>query len=341
MKFDEKFETVINYIFNSEGGYSNNKYDKGGSTNYGVTQSTYNSWRKKNGLSENDVKNLTKDEAKKLYYEEFWKPSGASNKEDLREGYILFDTAVNSGPSTAKKLFEQSGGNIYDFLENRRLYYSDIIKKDPSQKVFQDGWINRLNDVESNMNEIVNQRIYIPPYSNNITPFDKDYKGVLKKIDNTNSTDMKNKKNKYQYLLNKSNITTGEASSVENTNFPFTVDEIGNMTTEEFLLNEDEIFKQLKEGQIVPKEQESKNFGNYTNPISGDNKIFTREEIGSMKPDEYNSKEKEIFAQMNSSIGIPRERELKHAATTGDGVIYVHAYTRSEGTEVKGYYRSK
>ena len=60
-----------------------------------------------------------------------------------------------------------------------------------------------------------------------------------------------------------------------------------------------------------------------------------------MKPDEYNSKEKEIFAQMNSSIGIPRERELKHAATTGDGVIYVHSYTRSDGTEVKGYYRSK
>ena len=43
---------------------------------------------------------------------------------------------------------------------------------------------------------------------------------------------------------------------------------------------------------------------------------------------------------MNSPIGIPTEGELKNAASSGGGVVFVNGYTRSDGVEVKSYYRS-
>ena len=38
------FETALLFVLKWEGGYVNNKYDKGGATNYGITQNTYNNW---------------------------------------------------------------------------------------------------------------------------------------------------------------------------------------------------------------------------------------------------------------------------------------------------------
>lgn len=54
-----------------------------------------------------------------------------------------------------------------------------------------------------------------------------------------------------------------------------------------------------------------------------------------MSTDEYSQNEAAIFAQMNS-IGIPTNSELSHAG----GTIYVEPYVRSDGTPVRGYYRS-
>lgn len=84
--------------------------------------------------------------------------------------------------------------------------------------------------------------------------------------------------------------------------------------------------------------QENK-FSNYSNPINGSPKIYTRESIGDMTTDEYLSAEKEINAQLNS-IGIPNNAEMQSYSASGD-VVYVNAYTRSDGTDVKSYYRAK
>ncbi len=55
MKYDKNFETVMDYVFKSEGGFSDRKNDLGGRTDKGVTQTTYNAWRKKKGLAPKDV----------------------------------------------------------------------------------------------------------------------------------------------------------------------------------------------------------------------------------------------------------------------------------------------
>ena len=214
MKYDNNFEKIMDYVFNSEGGYVNHKHDRGGATNYGVTQTTYNSWRKQKGLPIEDVKNITKDEAKKLYYEEFWKGTGAS------------DTSVICGPYNAKIMYKKSGGNIYKFLKERAKFHNIDIDKNPNQKEFKEGWFNRLKDLENNMNDIVNKGYYIPTYQNEITPFDKEYKGNLKKIDTGKLSKIKiqSLRNKYLYLQNKNNennkepgTTTGQAAPISNT----------------------------------------------------------------------------------------------------------------------------
>jgi len=81
---------------------------------------------------------------------------------------------------------------------------------------------------------------------------------------------------------------------------------------------------------------------NYKNPLTGNNRIFTREEINAMTPGEFTEHEKEIMAQVKAMNGkMPTNNDLRREAITGGGVVYVNSYTRSDGTVVKGYYRSR
>ena len=75
---------------------------------------------------------------------------------------------------------------------------------------------------------------------------------------------------------------------------------------------------------------------NFINAITNDNRVYTAEDIGVMTGKEFMENEKAIDYQM-ANLGIPRESEL----TGNPDVVYVHAYTRDDGTEVKAHYRSK
>gem|GEM_PF-5567295 len=79
------------------------------------------------------------------------------------------------------------------------------------------------------------------------------------------------------------------------------------------------------------------NYAGYINPElkNQPGRIFTREEIKVMKPDDYRENEKAIYHQMNS-IGIPSKHELENSS----GVVHVKAYTKSDGTDVREHYRS-
>lgn len=70
------------------------------------------------------------------------------------------------------------------------------------------------------------------------------------------------------------------------------------------------------------------------------NRIYTREDIGEMTSDEYSANEKSIMEQLNT-YGIPTRGDMERAYLTGPDRVYVRPYTRSDGTEVRGYYRSK
>lgn len=100
MNFDESFEKLIGH----EGGYSNDENDPGGETKFGISKRAY--------PAEN-IRNLTLDRAKEIYYKDYWGPAGCEAvPEAIR--FDLFDTAVNSGVRTAIKLLQRAVGETDD-----------------------------------------------------------------------------------------------------------------------------------------------------------------------------------------------------------------------------------
>ena len=123
-----------------------------------------------------------------------------------------------------------------------------------------------------------------------------------------------------------------------NGNQILTPQDIGEMTPDEFQENVPIIERQLKEGLIKPQAHQV-DYSGYVNPETGDGKIFSREVISQMSGDEYTGNEPAVMAQLKT-IGIPYESDLALAGMSGRGVVYVKSYTRSDGTEVRGYWRS-
>ena len=77
-------------------------------------------------------------------------------------------------------------------------------------------------------------------------------------------------------------------------------------------------------------------YKNYRNSYTNEDKIYSKKNIADMSVREAFSRKDEIMAQHNS-IGIPSEGELK----SSPNAVWVDAYTRDDGTEVKGYWRSR
>ena len=61
-----KFEDIINDVFEKEGGYVNDPKDPGGETKYGIS---------KRAFPNVDIKSITKEDAKKIYMDNYWTPS--------------------------------------------------------------------------------------------------------------------------------------------------------------------------------------------------------------------------------------------------------------------------
>ena len=57
------YQTAFDKVIGHEGGYVNHPSDPGGETKYGISKNTY---------SDLDIKNLTKDEARQLYRNDYW-----------------------------------------------------------------------------------------------------------------------------------------------------------------------------------------------------------------------------------------------------------------------------
>lgn len=213
--YSKKFYTLLDYVFADEGGYNNIKDDRGGPTNFGVSQVAMNEYTRKRNLPFKSVKTLTKDEATKVLYEDYYLISGADKQQDIRDAYILFDTAVNFHPVTSKIMFKQASGNFYKMLEIRFKEHIKEVEKDPRQQKFEQGWIDRVKRIEKRADELIRDPEYKPDYSDDVTPFDDDYSGGLKNPDISDPVKRESLKNKYQYLLNKNGKATGFAADVD------------------------------------------------------------------------------------------------------------------------------
>lgn len=170
---DSLFYATIPIILHYEGGYVNDKFDRGGETNMGITQKFLDTYKKKAGVNVDNVKNLTKSDAVKLYKAE-WDSRGFGLLDNENVMKLTYDFSVNSGPGTAirslQKVLNKKGYNLKEDgyigdktnqavnsvdekwlkteLQKSRAEHCDgIVDRNPEQKRFINGWFNRINDI--------------------------------------------------------------------------------------------------------------------------------------------------------------------------------------------------
>ncbi|MBT9168595.1 MAG: hypothetical protein DDT22_00247 [candidate division WS2 bacterium] len=129
----ENFEKAFAFIIKVEGGYVNNPVDPGGETKYGISKKAYPNL---------DIKNLTLEDVKKIYYRDYWQKA-ACDELAYPWDIIIFDTGVNCGVRTALRL-KSSSTNIESYLLLRIEYHKKITVRNPKLLTFIIGWINRI-----------------------------------------------------------------------------------------------------------------------------------------------------------------------------------------------------
>ena len=161
-----RFNDCLTFTLQQEGGYTDNPADHGGATDYGITQGTYDNYRRTAGMPLQPVNSITFSEVQTIYQSNFWNPAECSILEQPVD-LCVFDTAVNCGPSRAIKMLQQAVGVTQDgligpatvsatngmagvavatqFCDEREQYYRQLVAQQPSQGIFLNGWINRVN----------------------------------------------------------------------------------------------------------------------------------------------------------------------------------------------------
>lgn len=110
----ETYTLSLTEVLKSEGGYVNHPADPGGATNKGITQATYDSYRRSKGLiTRKTVKLIADSEVADIYKSRYW---DAVKGDELPAGldYAVFDYAVNSGPQKAIKSLQKALGLTAD-----------------------------------------------------------------------------------------------------------------------------------------------------------------------------------------------------------------------------------
>lgn len=166
----DRFHECLTVILNNEGGLSNNPRDTGGMTNFGVTQSVYDDFRIASGLPQQPVSGITLAEATSIYYSNYWLPSRCSAL-PAPVDLCMFDAAVNSGVGRAAKWLQQAVSVTQDgsigpatlaavsstdtvilcgkYCTEREAFVRSVVAANPSQKIFLNGWLNRINHIRS------------------------------------------------------------------------------------------------------------------------------------------------------------------------------------------------
>ena len=180
-----KFNSVIGHSFDFEGGYSNNRHDRGGETNYGITNIFMEQYKKAlPGGKAKPIKDITKEDAYNMY-NAMWNQHNLGYIKDKGIATLLNDYMINSnewkvaarvqeilnkkghkikvdrivGPKTLEAINNtDKEWLIEEILIDRYNNYREQVKYRPTQETFYKGWINRLNKIA----EIVGSRTRFP-----------------------------------------------------------------------------------------------------------------------------------------------------------------------------------
>lgn len=161
---DQLFQLFMERVALSEGGYVNDPNDRGGATNKGITQRTYDAWNRSHNLPLKDVKFITRQEAYAIYKKNYFDNANiyeiATGKNggtgDIELAFYVFDYGINAGVGSASKMLKKTGYNSQSFIQGVENRYEQIIQRDPSQTKFLEGWKNRVRNNINFTNQIIN-----------------------------------------------------------------------------------------------------------------------------------------------------------------------------------------
>lgn len=167
------YNQIKKFILSWEGGYVNNKLDKGGATNKGVTWATWSAYAKKKGFIPTlaNLRAITDAQWDEIFRPNYWNVWKAANINNQSIATLLVDWGYCSGtttviknlqrylgvkadgimgPVTLNKLNHNEKSPIVvfeDLRDRRKKFLNDIVKRNPPQKTFLNGWLNRLNHI--------------------------------------------------------------------------------------------------------------------------------------------------------------------------------------------------
>lgn len=142
-------DRMLDRLIAREGGYVNHPEDPGGETKYGISKRAY---------PDLDIKSLTIDDAKRIYYRDYFTRFSLHELRHEQTVEWVLDWVVNSGPGAIGRL-QRELGLIRDYvvgpqtikalnemddpkniLRWRLKFFTEIPPKHP----FLRGWVNRL-----------------------------------------------------------------------------------------------------------------------------------------------------------------------------------------------------
>lgn len=174
-----KSEILKPFILSWEGGFANHPNDKGGPTNKGVTIATFRSVFGNKTVA--DLKRMTDEQWNTIFKRLFWNRCKADEIKDQAVANILVDWTWTSGtvgirhaqsalglkpdgivgPKTLAALNTVRGGKTifgtngeaepttFELLWKRREQHFMSLARQPGQKVFLKGWLNRLDSIRA------------------------------------------------------------------------------------------------------------------------------------------------------------------------------------------------
>lgn len=174
------FQTCVDYVIKNEGGLSQTAADPGGTTNFGISlrflRNLDGDALKRLGIFEEvtdqAIINLTKDQAEKIYYAEFWLKAPFEKIMNTNLAKYIFDMHVNHGLSQAVKITQRACCAVNrnkDYLKDDGLFGSktvgainygsfmlipalisersgfmrQLVAVNPKLECFIEGWLNR------------------------------------------------------------------------------------------------------------------------------------------------------------------------------------------------------
>lgn len=102
------FDKALDYLLRHEGGYSNNRADPGGETNYGITKRV----AEQHGYH-GSMRSIPLSVVRDIYRESYWDKCRCDDLPDHLQFHV-FDAAVNSGVGRAIKWLQSCAGVTQD-----------------------------------------------------------------------------------------------------------------------------------------------------------------------------------------------------------------------------------